>query len=191
MASRRSVFAAALVALVSGCAAPSGGNGPVPSQTDHGSVRAAPPERFTIVPDDYHVPFAGTTADGHKFFLSDELFDFDKKRQEAVGYVGLFLWNADGTFSEVRVQRISKSKEAPPGQAMSGSADTVVKTMLAELGDYKLEPIKVEPFMQKVDGVDFGWKVGRYPNGGEYYVSIVPGDFIVYYDPWDGLEYDT
>ncbi|MFD7156464.1 hypothetical protein ACFV9C_17825 [Kribbella sp. NPDC059898] len=32
------------------------------------------PKRFRIVPDDYHVPYAGTAQDGRKFFLSDELF---------------------------------------------------------------------------------------------------------------------
>jgi hypothetical protein len=31
------------------------------------------PTRFTIVPDDHNVPYAGTAGDGRKFFLSDEL----------------------------------------------------------------------------------------------------------------------
>jgi hypothetical protein len=77
------------------------------------------PARFTIVPDDYHVPYAGTAEDGRKFFLSDELFD------ASTAYVGLFLWKADGTF----------------------------------------------------DGV--------------YSINIEPGNFIAYYEPWDGLTYDT
>jgi hypothetical protein len=52
-----------------------------------------------------------------------------------------------------------------------------------------LEPIEVEPFTEKVDGVTFGWKIGRY--GDIYFISIMPGDFIAYYAPWDGLDYDT
>ncbi|MGZ0150386.1 hypothetical protein ACXJJ3_25235 [Kribbella sp. WER1] len=32
------------------------------------------PRRFRIVPDDYHVPSAGTAEDGRKLFLSEELF---------------------------------------------------------------------------------------------------------------------
>ena len=43
------------------------------------------PERFAIVPDDYHVPYAGTAEDGRRFFLSDELFSF-----QGWAYVGLF-----------------------------------------------------------------------------------------------------
>ena len=36
----------------------------------------------------------------------------------------------------------------------------------------------------------FGWKVGQYEDGS-YYINIEPGNFIAYYEPWDGLGYDT
>ena len=79
-----------------------------------------------------------------------------------------------------------------PGRARSHrpAAQDLVDARLAELGDYVLEPVEVEPFIEKVDGVRFGWKVGRYDDG-EHFIGIVPGDFIVYYAPWDGLDYDT
>jgi len=147
------------------------------------------PRRFTIVPDDYHVPYAGTAEDGRKFFLSEELFSYETA-SDGAGYVGLFLWKADGTFDEVRVDRVPRPDGVPPGQAASAGADGLVAGRLAELGDYVLEPIEVEPFTEKVHGVTFGWKVGRY-DSGEYYINIQPGDFIAYYEPWDGLEYDT
>lgn len=143
-----------------------------------------PPPRFTIAPDDYHVPYAGTAEDGRRFFLSDELF----ARQTA--YVGLFLWHADGTFDEVRADPAPRAVDVPPGQAAPADADDLVAARLAELGDYVLEPIEVEPFLTKVGRTRFGWKVGSYPSG-QHFVSIVPGDFIVYYAPWDGLDYDT
>ena len=145
------------------------------------------PERFTIVPDDYHVPYAGTAEDGRKFFLSDELFTSSGR---GAAYVGLFLWNADGTFDEVRVDEVSRPDGLPAGQAGPAGAEDLVKARLAELGDYVLEPIEVEPFTEKVDDVTFGWKVGRY-EGGTYYINIEPGNFIAYYAPWDGLDYDT
>ena len=143
------------------------------------------PERFTIVPDDYHVPYAGTAEDGRKFFLSEELFSI-----QGQAYVGLFLWNADGTFDEVRVDEVSRPRTLPPGQAGPAGADALVSARLSELGDYVLEPITVEPFTERVDGVTFGWKVGQYEDGS-YYLNIEPGNFIAYYEPWDGLEYDT
>lgn len=155
-------------ATLGACAAPAespSGTSPEPAD--------GPPARFTIVPDDYHVPYAGTAEDGRRFFLSQELY------ARGTSYVGLFLWHADGTFDEVRAD------PAPSG------SDGLVAERLAGLGDYVLEPIEVEPFLTKVGRTRFGWKVGRYPDGGEHYVSIVPGDFMVYYAPWDGLEYDT
>lgn len=142
------------------------------------------PTRFTICPDDYHVPYAGTAEDGRKFFLSEELFSGD------TGWVGLFLWKADGTFDEVRVSPIGRATDSPPGQAVPGDSGGLVEARLAELGKYTLEPIVVEPFTTKVDGTEFGWKVLRYEDG-TYNINIEPGDFICYYAPWDGVEYDT
>jgi len=144
-------------------------------------VRA--PARFTIVPDDYHVPYAGTAEDGRRFFLSDELFD------ARAAYVGLFLWKPDGTFTEVRVDEVPRPGGFPPGQAGPAGADELVASRLAELGEYVLEPIEVEPFVEDVNGVTFGWVFDEFE--GLYSLHIEPGDFIAYYEPWDGLWYDT
>jgi hypothetical protein len=168
--------ALAVVAAATGCAAPS-------ERPDEGVDMDRAPERFTIVPDDYHVPYAGTAEDGRKFFLSEELFTQD------AAYVGVFLWKADGTFDEVRVDVVDRPRGLPPGQAGHAGAEDLVDARLAELGDYVLDPIEVEPFTQDVDGVTFGWNVDRYD--GVYSINIEPGDFIAYYAPWDGLGYDT
>jgi hypothetical protein len=141
------------------------------------------PTRFRIVPDDYHVPYAGTAGDGRRFFLSDELFDLGS------AYVGLFLWKADGTFDQVKVDEVARPAGLPPGQADSAGADDLVAARLAELGEYVLEPIDVEPFTRTVEGVTFGWAVKRFE--GEYAINIEPGDFIAYNEPWDGIDYDT
>ena len=146
----------------------------------------AVPERFAIRPDDYHVPYAGTAGDGRRFFLSEELFD------RSSSWVGLFLWKADGTFDEVQARRVGGSGRGglPPGQAgaIAGSQEHV-DAFLADLGDYVLEPITVEPFISVVDGVEFGWRVDQDDDGTT--INIEPGDFICYYAPWDGEEYDT
>jgi hypothetical protein len=176
----RRAIALGLVAVLTGCASPS-------EDPAGEAVVGAAPERFTIVPDDYHVPYAGTAEDGRRFYLSEELF---APGRPGSAYVGLFLWHADGTFDEVRVDKVSRPGGLPAGQAGPAGASDLVDARLAELGDYVLEPIEVEPFLEKVDGVSFGWKVGRYDDG-TYYINIEPGDFIAYYEPWDGLEYDT
>jgi hypothetical protein len=171
------------VALV-GCASPSTQRADSPPPQD-GRVVEERPERFTIAPDDYHVPYAGTAEDGRKFFLSEELFE-----PGGAAYVGLFLWKADGTFDEVVVEEVSRPRGLPPGQAGRAGAKAIVDARLNALGDYVLEPVEVEPFTKKIDGVTFGWKVGQYDDGS-YYINIEPGNFIAYYAPWDGLGYDT
>lgn len=142
------------------------------------------PSRFTIRPDDYHVPYAGTAADGRRFFLSDELFS------EGTAYVGLFLWGSDGTFDEVRVTPAARPGGLPSGQAgpAPGAAEAV-QAFLDELGGHVLEPISVAPFLATVDGVEFGWR--GHDEDGYVAITIEPGDFICYYEPWDGYEYDT
>lgn len=142
------------------------------------------PVRFTIVPDDYHVPYAGTAEDGRRFFLSEELFAGDS------AYVAMFLWEPDGTFDEIKVDEVSRTGAAPAGQAIPAGAAGLVDARLAELGEYVLEPIKVEPFTREIDGVTFGWRLDGYEDGTTS-ITIQPGDFIAYYEPWDGLEYDT
>ena len=156
----------------------------------------AAPARFTIRPDDYHVPYAGTAGDGRRFFLSEELFDrstswgglFDRSSS----WVGLFLWKADGTFDEVKARRVGGSgrRGLPPGQAgaVAGSQEHV-DAFLADLGNYVLEPISVEPFLTQVEGVEFGWRFESDDDGS--FINIEPGNFICYYAPWDGQEYDT
>ena len=71
-----------------------------------------------------------------------------------------------------------------------GIATPIVQARLAELGKHVLEPITVEPFTTRVDGTEFGWKVDRHADG-TYFINIEPGDFICYYAPWDGYDYDT
>jgi hypothetical protein len=142
------------------------------------------PKRFTIIPDHYHVPYAGTAGDGRRFFLSNELFS-----PGGSAYVGLFLWHRDGTFARVEVTRVHRPRGLPIGQAAPAGRRSLIKARLAELGDYVLGPITVEPFTERVDGVTFGWKVGRYKS--TYFINVEPGDFIAYYAPWDGRDYDT
>ncbi|WP_427887960.1 hypothetical protein ACQHIV_33210 [Kribbella sp. GL6] len=182
----RVALALLVVVALTGCTSvtppPESARTPTSEPTPEPTAEVAP-ERFRIVPDDYHVPYAGTAEDGRRFFLSDELF------AGADGYVGLYLWKPDGTFDEVKVQKVRRTPGVPPAQATSAGAAALIKARLAELGKYKLEPIWVEPFTTKVDGTTFGWILDQYE--GSYSIHIEPGDFIAYYAPWDGLEYDT
>lgn len=86
------------------------------------------PFRFTIRPDDYHVPYAGTAEDGRKSFLSDELLGSHG------GYIALFLWLPDGTFDEMQVSKAERPTGLPPGQAGHAPDDEALKEKLSKLG---------------------------------------------------------
>jgi hypothetical protein len=177
---RGAVVVATLVALAA-CTTPTQRSDGPPREAREPEER---PTRITIRPDDYHVPWAGTAEDGRRFFLSRELFE-----PGGSSYVGLFLWEPDGTFDEIKVDAVRRPRGVPAGQAAAAGADELVERRLAELGDYTLEPITVEPFTEEVDGVTFGWKVRSFE--GTHSVFITPGDFIAYYAPWNGRHYDT
>jgi hypothetical protein len=90
----------------------------------------------------------------------------------------VFLWHADGSFSDLRVDPVARAECLPSGQATSAGTDDVVKRRLAELGDFTLEPITVEPFTRSLDDVVFGWRVNEFD--GTLSINIEPGDFIAY-----------
>lgn len=147
------------------------------------------PARITIRPDDHHVPYAGTAGDGRLFFVSDELFGGGSATEPTKQYVALFLWKADGTFDSVEVSEVARRQDLPPAQSGHAADASGLHTYLKELGRYELGPITVAPFAHTVNGVVFGFVPQEYD--GMWSVNIQPGDFIAYYAPWDGWEYDT
>jgi rubredoxin len=157
---------------------------------DRSTFPPGTPERFTIIPDDYHVPLAGTTGDGKQFFLSNELFGGAGHSDEVTSFIGLFFWNADGRFESVEVDAVSRPAGIPPMQAVQAGSEEALNRAILKLGDYVLESIEVEPFAVDVRGVTFGFVPERLGDE-EISITVQPGNFIAYYEPWDGEEYDT
>jgi len=151
------------------------------------NAEAAIPTRIWIRPDDYHVPLAGTAGDGRRFFLTRELFAVTPGRLRT--FVALFLWAADGTFDEIKVEESSPEPGRPPGNSRADDVNGVGEKWLSTLGTLTLEPIEVEPFSFISDGVEFGFIPQEYDDMVS--VNLMLGDVIAYYEPWDGFEYDT
>lgn len=145
------------------------------------------PARIWIRPDDYHVPYAGTAGDGRRFFASQELFDLGSGSIRA--FVGVFLWTADGEFSELRVDDAAAEPGRPPGNSRADAGGGILERRLAELGEFVLEPIEVAPFVASHEGIEFGFVPQEFD--GSVSVNLMPGDSMAYYEPWDGFEYDT
>jgi hypothetical protein len=102
----------------------------------------------------------------------------------------LFLWNPDGTFESVEVDSVRRPEGIPPMQAVAAGPEEAMNLAILKLGDYVLESIEVEPFAVDVEGVTFGF-VPEDIGDDEVSINVQPGNFIAYYEPWDGEDYDT
>ncbi|MGC4895414.1 hypothetical protein [Micromonospora sp. DT31] len=149
-------------------------------------MSAGPPRRLAIDPDDYHAEHVGRTADGRQFFLTTP---FEPGGQEGEGgqeFVALFLFDADGRFLEARIDAFG------PRAGMDRAARRAVyDARLAELGEVTFTRIEVEPFATERFGTTFGL-VPRSPEDDEaWWVTLEPGDYMAFTEPWDSGEYDT
>jgi hypothetical protein len=147
---------------------------------DESTTAGEIPARFTIIPDDYHAELVGTAQDGRRFFVATPF-------GPSSTYVAVFLWTADGTFDEIRIDDLG------PRNGLDFSAeDAAIEKRLAELGDYTIEPITVAPFAVGAYGETFGFVPHVPPEGtDDAWISLLPGDYMAYYAPWNGEDYDT
>lgn len=70
--------------------------------------------------------------------------------------------------------------------------DATVHKRLAQLGDVSFERIEIAPFQFE----QFGTVFGLVPNeledeDDELSISLMPGDFMAFSEPWDSGDYDT
>jgi hypothetical protein len=145
------------------------------------------PNRLVMVPDEWDTAMVGTAEDGRRFFLTQP---FDPGVAE---YAAIFYWNADGSYNSIVVEDLGPREELD-----KATSDAAIAKLKAQLGNYTVEQISVAPFSEQHDGIDFG----LVPYAGQdpvelglsatdpAWVSVLPGDYIAYYWPWDG-QYDT
>ena len=181
MRGARSAVAVALVLSLSGCALVS--DLLIPGSSTEGEQYVMPPEaneipdRILVVPDDWSVEYAGTLADGRLFFLTTP---FEPGVAE---YLAVFYWNADGSYDSMVVDDLGSRDDLTQEEG-----EAALQSRLASLGEYTIEQISVAPFSEEHDGVQFG--LIPVQSEGSTWVSVMPGDYIAYTWPWDGL-YDT
>jgi len=145
------------------------------------------PDRFWIVPDDYHAEWAGVTSDGIQFFATEPFQSGSLANGTGCEYNAVFLWNEDGSFREARIDRLG-----PRSELEREERDRLFNQRIKELGDYEIKPIFVAPFQVEKFGVTFGliYEYEVVEGEGYGYVELEPGNFMAFYHPWDG-RYDT
>jgi hypothetical protein len=147
---------------------------------------SAPPTIIAIDHDDYKAKHVGHTADGRQFFLTTP-FEPSGRGREGCEFVALYLFDAAGALIEARID------EFGPRATMDDERRRQVhEQRLRELGSVTFGRIEVAPFAVERFGTTFGL-VLRQPEeeGDPWAVEAQPGNFMAFFEPWDGGEYDT
>ena len=147
------------------------------------------PETFPINHDDYHAKHIGRLADGRQFFLTTP-FEPATPKTPGCEFVALFLFAADGTFVEAKINRLG-----PRTLVDEARARAVIETRLDEVKQAggKLGRIKVAPFETEQHGVTFGLiptEPDEDDEESDVMIELHPGNYMAFGEPWDG-DYDT
>lgn len=149
--------------------------------------RRGVPDRIPIVHDDHHASRIGRLADGRQFFVTEPFVAADSD-EPGCDFLAVYLFAADGTLEEARIDSLGPRESIDDERARA-----LVERRLAELGEVSFESIAVKPFHVVRDGVTFGL-VPQEPEcegeGDDWWVVLVPGDYMAFTAPWDGY-YDT
>lgn len=144
------------------------------------------PKLIAIDNDDYHADLVGKTSDGRQFFIT-EPFEPTTPTQPGNEFVALFIFDAKGQFLEAFIDEFG-----PRGSMDVEARDALIQQRTEQLGDVSFERIEIAPFQVE----KFGTLFGLIPNeledeDDELSISLMPGDFMAFSEPWDSGDYDT
>jgi hypothetical protein len=147
-----------------------------------------PPDIIAIDHDDYHASHVGHTSHGHQFFLTTPFVPPIDKHTVSREFVARFLFDADGALLEARIDDLGSREDLDEQHAQQ-----VFDQRLRELGEVEYGRILVRPFQIVRFGTTFGL-VPHAPDGKNvdwWWVSLEPGDYMAFHEPWDSGIYDT
>ena len=136
----------------------------------------------TLIPDDYHIRFAGNDGDGRQIFVTPDL-NYDSKQKQTTDYLVVYRWESDGDFIGADVTKIGVR-----GQYENESAAKAHREIEQSISGFTPGTIRVRPCQFFHDGVEFGF----IPRTDDDFtvVEVMPGNCLCFLEPFDG-EYDT
>ena len=141
------------------------------------------PTTIAIDHDDYQAKHVCRLPDGRQFFLTTP-FTFGVPGISGRNFIALFLFDKRGLFLEARIDEVN-AEDDPKHQA-------TFDQRLLELGSVEYGRIEVQPFQVQRFGETFGL-VPRPPEDGgdDWWVELLPGNYMAFSEPWDSGRYDT
>jgi hypothetical protein len=146
----------------------------------------SPPDIIAINNDDYHAKHVGRTADGRQFMLTTP-FEPAIAGRKGREFVALYLFDANGKLLEARIEDFG-----PRATLDDKKRHEVYDRWLRELGEVTYHRIEVAPFAVERFGTMFGLVLReREENDDPWAVEMQPGNYMAFFEPWDGGDYDT
>ncbi len=143
------------------------------------------PDTFPINHDDYHAKHIGRTGDGRQFFLTTP-FVAAHGKESGAEFIALFTFDANGNFLEASIENLG-----PRATIDREAASLLYQQRLESLGDVEFCDIRIAPFATSRFGIDFGLIPRECEeDDDEPTIELQPGNFMAFFDPWDG-DYDT
>lgn len=137
---------------------------------------------ITIIPDDYHIHFAGKITDGKQVFVTSDL-NYDANVCKTTDYIVVYIWDNEGTFIDAQVTKLGVR-----GVYKDDEAAKIYEKIVNSINDFTQHEIKVKPCRFEYDGIVFGF----IPRTDEEFtcVEVMPGNCLCFTEPFNG-EYDT
>lgn len=158
-----------------------------------------PPSRIRLCHQDEEADYnpgrgrhVGKTARGRLFWVTTP---FVWSRDGAAGrdFVALYQWSALGEFLSATIEELPpRTNTKLPGNHLGADFyQAGMERALATLGEVTRGDIDVAPFVHLHEGIEFGL-IRRPPedDGADWAVTVMPGDYMCFWAPWDGM-YDT
>jgi hypothetical protein len=144
------------------------------------------PKLIAIDHDDYHAEFVGKTADGKQFFLTTP-FVPASPTNPGNEFVALYLFDKKGNLIEALIDEFG-----PRNYMNTDARDALCQKRLDDLGVIEFGRIEIAPFSIEKFGITFGL-IPNEPEDedDELSISLEPGDYMAFYEPWDSGDYDT
>jgi hypothetical protein len=154
-----------------------------------GPAEYGAPELVAINHDKYDAEHVGRTADGRQFFLTTP---FEPAWGDRAGseFLALFLFDAAGNLLEAKIDDLG-----PRATMHLDRRRTLQDERLKELGKINFERIEVKPFFVERFGRAFGLIPHQYEESVDkdrnWYVLLLPGNYMSFVQPWNRGRYDT
>lgn len=152
------------------------------STYDDNSDKCSDDVELTIVPDEYHIQFAGKIPDGRQVMITPEL-SYDVKTGKTCDYVVSYVWDSQGDFINAYIIKIG----------LRGDYDRSIGEMAYNDAKNMFSDISIGKIIVKTCAIEYGdiqFGFIPYERDGENTVQMMPGNCICFLEPFNG-DYDT